>query len=183
MDKKSQNNYANQKNPNNSAYWSSRNTDKASGWQGKSSSSMSKQEQDNRSRQLNPNHPSYYSSRETKTINITVIQGKVKAEEFILEGIPLKENVTRPRIIHEFSKELKKPLELTLMDNNRANQLNPNNFAFWKSRGYSDRPTGWIDLLGTLASVILTISDNNNRSNQLNPNNSTFWKSRGSTKP
>lgn len=30
-----------------------------------------------------------------------------------------------------------------MSDNNRANQLNPNNIAFWTSRGYEDRPSSW----------------------------------------
>ena len=28
-------------------------------------------------------------------------------------------------------------------DDNRANQLNPNNDAYWQSRGYAGRPDGW----------------------------------------
>ena len=28
---------------------------------------------------------------------------------------------------------------------NHANQLNPNNDAFWSSRGYDDRPDDWED--------------------------------------
>ena len=27
--------------------------------------------------------------------------------------------------------------------NNRANQRNPNNEAYWTSRGYDERPDGW----------------------------------------
>lgn len=27
--------------------------------------------------------------------------------------------------------------------NNRANQLNPNNDAYWQARGYSGRPKDW----------------------------------------
>lgn len=28
-------------------------------------------------------------------------------------------------------------------DDNRANQLNPNNDAYWQSRGYDERPDDW----------------------------------------
>ena len=28
-------------------------------------------------------------------------------------------------------------------DDNRANQLNPNNDAYWESRGWDDRPDDW----------------------------------------
>ena len=28
-------------------------------------------------------------------------------------------------------------------DDNRSNQLNPNNDAYWESRGYDDRPDDW----------------------------------------
>ena len=59
--------------------------------------------------------------------------------------------------------------------NNRANQMNPNNPAYWKSRGWSGRPTDWkARTYGTY---------DNNRANQLNPNNSAYWKSRGYTQP
>ena len=30
-------------------------------------------------------------------------------------------------------------------DDNHANQLNPNNDAYWESRGYDDRPDDWED--------------------------------------
>lgn len=30
---------------------------------------------------------------------------------------------------------------------NRANQLNPNNNAYWQSRGYDERPDNWDDLI------------------------------------
>ena len=29
--------------------------------------------------------------------------------------------------------------------NNRANQMNPNNDAYWQSRGYNGRPDDWKD--------------------------------------
>jgi len=28
-------------------------------------------------------------------------------------------------------------------DDHRSNQLNPNNDAYWESRGYEDRPDDW----------------------------------------
>lgn len=49
-------------------------------------------------------------------------------------------------------------------DDNRANQLNPNNDAYWSSRG---QPESDEDR-----------HQHNNRSNQLNPNNRAFWASR-----
>lgn len=30
-------------------------------------------------------------------------------------------------------------------DDNRANQMNPNNDAYWESRGYDERPYDWED--------------------------------------
>jgi len=30
-------------------------------------------------------------------------------------------------------------------DNNHAGQLNPNNEAYWESRGYDERPDDWED--------------------------------------
>lgn len=30
-------------------------------------------------------------------------------------------------------------------DDNHSNQLNPNNDAFWQSRGYDERPDDWRD--------------------------------------
>ena len=29
--------------------------------------------------------------------------------------------------------------------NNRANQMNPNNDAYWQSRGYNEQPDDWED--------------------------------------
>ena len=29
--------------------------------------------------------------------------------------------------------------------NNHANQMNPNNDAYWQSRGYNERPDDWED--------------------------------------
>lgn len=30
-------------------------------------------------------------------------------------------------------------------EDNRANQLNPNNDAYWQSRGEDERPQDWVD--------------------------------------
>ena len=30
-------------------------------------------------------------------------------------------------------------------DNNRSNQMNPNNDAYWESRGFDERPDDWED--------------------------------------
>jgi len=55
--------------------------------------------------------------------------------------------------------------------NNRANQMNPNNAAYWQSRGHNSRPADWqARTYGTY---------DNNRANQLNPNNDAYKKSRG----
>lgn len=55
--------------------------------------------------------------------------------------------------------------------NNHANQMNPNNDAYWQSRGYSERPDDWEE--------ISTSSYDDNHANQLNPNNQAYWQSRG----
>ena len=65
--------------------------------------------------------------------------------------------------------------------NNRSNQLNPNNDAYWQSRGYEEHPN---DVSAESNGLPVTENggdaDNvNNRSNQLNPNNDAYWQSRG----
>jgi hypothetical protein len=32
---------------------------------------------------------------------------------------------------------------------NHSDQLNPNNDAYWESRGYDDRPENWEDLINS----------------------------------
>ncbi len=54
-------------------------------------------------------------------------------------------------------------------DDNHANQMNPNNDAYWQGRGYDERPDDWegnpgLDL---------------HRPDQLNPNNPSYWRDRG----
>ena len=61
---------------------------------------------------------------------------------------------------------------------NRANQRNPNNDAFWKSRGYDKRPENWQNSLNK-ENTLYSKYDLDNRANQRNPNNGAFWKSRG----
>ena len=53
-------------------------------------------------------------------------------------------------------------LKMSANLNNRANQLNPNNIQFYRSRGLDAKP-----------------GDFNNRANQLNPNNYAYHRSRG----
>ena len=63
-------------------------------------------------------------------------------------------------------------------DDNRANQMNPNNDAYWQSRGYDERPEAWED-----GDDDGDAADDDNRANQLNPNNDAYWSSRGVEKP
>jgi len=55
---------------------------------------------------------------------------------------------------------------------NRSDQMNPNNDAYWESRGYDERPDDW-----EYRSDDSYHDDN--RSNQMNPNNDAYWQSRG----
>ena len=64
-------------------------------------------------------------------------------------------------------------------DDNRADQMNPNNDAYWQSRGYDERPDDWED---RVAGDDDEGGDDDNRANQLNPNNEAYWSSRGSSK-
>ena len=52
--------------------------------------------------------------------------------------------------------------------------VNPNNDAYWQSRGYDERPDDW-------ESQSDNDDDGNddNRANQMNPNNDAYWSSRG----
>ena len=51
--------------------------------------------------------------------------------------------------------------------------MNPNNDAFWQSRGYDERPDDWEDESEEHD------YDADNRANQLNPNNDAYHSSRG----
>ena len=63
-------------------------------------------------------------------------------------------------------------------DDNRADQMNPNNDAYWESRGYDERPDDWEGEVDDDND-----GDDDNRSNQLNPNNDAYWSSRGEERP
>ena len=62
-------------------------------------------------------------------------------------------------------------------DDNRADQMNPNNDVYWQSRGYDERPDDWESLADD------DDGDEDNRANQLNPNNDAYWSSRGVERP
>lgn len=38
---------------------------------------------------------------------------------------------------------IRMPKNSNANDDNRANQLNPNNDAYWQSRGYDEKPDDW----------------------------------------
>ena len=61
-------------------------------------------------------------------------------------------------------------------DDNHANQMNPNNDAYWDSRGFDGRPDDWEDRGDEDGG-----GDDDNRANQLNPNNDAYSSSRGSS--
>jgi hypothetical protein len=61
---------------------------------------------------------------------------------------------------------------------NRSDQMNPNNDAYWDSRGYDGRPDDWGSSYPS-STPSYSRYDYNNRSNQLNPNNDAYWQSRG----
>ena len=58
-------------------------------------------------------------------------------------------------------------------DDNRANQMNPNNDAYWQSRDHDERPDDWEDQVPDEDSA-----NDDNRANQLNPNNDAYHSSR-----
>ena len=59
-------------------------------------------------------------------------------------------------------------------NDNHANQMNPNNDAYWESRGYGERPDDWEDEADDGDG-----GNDDNRANQLNPNNDAYTSSRG----
>ena len=59
---------------------------------------------------------------------------------------------------------------------NHANQCNPNNDAYWQSRGEENRPQDWEEQFDDVDDYQSTISDLNNHSNQLNPNHPEYKK-------
>lgn len=65
----------------------------------------------------------------------------------------------------------------TVFADNRSDQMNPNNDAYYESRGYDERPDDWET--SNYSSSTYSSSVGNNRSNQLNPNNDAYYQSRG----
>ncbi|KAF7274977.1 hypothetical protein GWI33_012306 [Rhynchophorus ferrugineus] len=63
----------------------------------------------------------------------------------------------------------------TAMDN-KSNQNNPNNEAYWKSRGYNSKPPNWKDRQNENPTMSKAAQDF--RSQQLNPNNKSYYSSR-----
>ena len=61
---------------------------------------------------------------------------------------------------------------------NDDNQLNPNNDAYWESRGYDGRPDDWDDQDGAEDD-----GNDDNRANQLNPTNDAYWAYQGEERP
>jgi hypothetical protein len=59
-------------------------------------------------------------------------------------------------------------------NDNHSNQINPNNDAYWESRGEDDRPDDWEDRGNDDDEY--SQSDLDNHSNQLNPNHSEYQK-------
>ena len=67
-----------------------------------------------------------------------------------------------------------------MSNDNHANQCNPNNEAYWSSRGeeYDNPDTRTNDLRYESDEGTKTQEDWDNYSNQLNPNNDAYWNSR-----
>ena len=59
-------------------------------------------------------------------------------------------------------------------NDNHANHMNPNNDAYWESRGHDERPDNWEDEADGGDG-----GNDDNRANQLNPNNDAYTSSRG----
>lgn len=62
---------------------------------------------------------------------------------------------------------------------NHANQMNPNNDAYWSSRGEDGRPDGWDEGSADDKGGSPSQADLDNHANQLNPNNDEYDRSRG----
>ena len=63
---------------------------------------------------------------------------------------------------------------------NHANQMNPNNDAYWESRGYDERPEDWEEEAPVAEDEHEpTRAALDNRANQLNPNSDAYSSSRG----
>ena len=63
---------------------------------------------------------------------------------------------------------------------NHANQMNPNNDAYWESRGFDERPDDWEDRAEAESEDEHgpTQAELDNRANQLNPNSDAYMNSR-----
>ena len=64
---------------------------------------------------------------------------------------------------------------------NHANQMNPNNDAYWESRGFDKRPDDWEGHAETDVADEHepTQAELDNHANQLNPNSDVYTSSRG----
>ena len=62
---------------------------------------------------------------------------------------------------------------------NHANQMNPNNDAYWESRGYDERPEDWEEEAAAEYEHEPTRAELDNHANQLNPNSDAYSSSRG----
>lgn len=58
----------------------------------------------------------------------------------------------------------------------RSDSMNPNNDAYWESRGYDEQPDNWEDLV---ANGEVESQHDDNHANQLNPEHPEFAHSRG----
>ena len=63
-------------------------------------------------------------------------------------------------------------------DDNRANQMNLINDAYWQARGHDELPEDWEEQVDDDAG-----EEDDNRANQMNPNNDAYWSARGLTRP
>ena len=84
----------------------------------------------------------------------------------------------RRRVFHYCQRRGTLWLEVVVIDDdNRADQMNPNNDAYWQSRGYDDRPDDWE------GGGDDDDRNDDNRAKQLNPNNDAYWSSRSEERP
>ena len=62
---------------------------------------------------------------------------------------------------------------------NHTDQMNPNNDAYWESRGYDERPDDWAEQATAEADKEHEMSqaELDNHANQMNPNNDAYSSS------
>ncbi len=77
-----------------------------------------------------------------------------------------------------FGSEAEEKYQEYYNQNNRSNQLNPNNDAYWQSRGHNERPDDWEEKTQD-GNEEYSQSELDNHANQMNPNNDAYWQSRG----